>query len=128
AAEKDIRRDRPQRKGEGFTPGASMHQQRDDRGATEQADRPAPGRADRAFRSAAHEAEPRIKRRNGLPTRDPPGAAAPDQKTAERDDEGRHAQIGNDEALQGADEDADYKPHRERDDPGDGIFEAEKLR
>jgi len=105
-----------------------MRQQADDCGAAEKANHPAPGRTDRAFRPAAHEPESLIERRDRLPARDPPGAAAPDQEAAKGDDEGRHAEIGNDIALQRADQDADDKSNRECDRPGGGIVEAEKLR
>ncbi len=105
-----------------------MRHERDDRGAGEKADRPAPRRADRALRTAAHQPERSVQRRDGLAARHPPRRAAPHQQAAERDDEGRHAEISDDKTLQRAEPDADEEPGRERDDPGRRIFEADELR
>ena len=58
----------------------------------------------------------------------PPGRAAPDQQTAERDDEGRNAEIGDHKALERAKDDAEEKPGRKRQHPCCRMFEAEKLR
>ena len=55
-------------------------------------------------RAAAHELESRIDRRNGAARGDPPRGAAPDEIAAERDDEGRDLEIGDDGALERADE------------------------
>src|ERR1700722_14044452 len=104
-----------------------MPQQGDHGGTADKRNEPAPTRADRAFRSTAHQPKSRVERSDGLSARDPPRPAAPNQKAAERDDEGRHAQIGDDVALQRADKDAERQPGRERYDPGEGAFEAEKL-
>ncbi len=88
----------------------------------------APGGADRAFRAAAHQAEIDVHRRNRLAARHEPGGAAPDEQAAERDDEGGHAEKGDDDAMQRADQRADDQPAGQRDDPDGRVIEAEHLR
>src|SRR5690606_3161238 len=80
-----------------------------DGGAGNDGDHPAPERADRAVRPTAHELEGRVHGRDGPAHGDPPGGTAPDKIAPEGNDEGRHPQIGNDEALQGTDADAHRK-------------------
>ena len=106
---------------------AAVEQQRQTTAAqATSADDPAPGRADRAVAAAAHQLEGRVHRRDGVAAGHPPGGAAPDQQAAERDDEGRNAEIGDDEALERADQQRRAtKPDRQRDDPDRRIAEAE---
>ncbi len=66
--------------------------------------------------------------RDGLALRDPPGRAAPDQQAAERDDEGRHAEIGDDGTLRAADQRADGDRRQHRDEPGQRMLEPPDRR
>ena len=85
-----------------------------DAGAADRGDHPARGRADRAVRAAAHQREAVVERRDRLARRHPPRGAAPEQLAAERDDESRNAEIGDQRAVKGADRRADRQARRSR--------------
>ncbi len=126
--EKNVSRQWPKREVKLRAPDAAQRQHQHDGSACDDADRPAPGRADRALGSPAHQPECGVKRRDRLSVCHPPRRAAPHQQAAEGNDEGRNAEIGDDKALQGAKDDAEEKPGRQRYYPGCRMFEAEKLR
>ena len=65
---------------------------------------PAQGRAERALRPAAEELEHRIEARHGGALRQLPDDAAEREQPAERDDERRDADVGDDEALEAAEQ------------------------
>src|SRR6478736_3908205 len=98
----------------------------DDPDAGEDADRPAERLAERTGRSATEKLEVRVEWRDRLPGRFLEGETRPDQKAAKGDDEGWHAEVGDDEALEGTDCRAEGEPDREHDDPG--IRLAEQTR
>jgi hypothetical protein len=50
------------------------------------------------------------------------------QEAAERDDEGRNAEIGDHQALESTEYDAEDQAARQRENPGRRMFEAEQLR
>ena len=67
--------------------------------------------------SAADHAEGAVDAGDRRPLGEHPDDAAEGEQAAERDDEGGHADVGDDEALEAADEDADADPERQRHDP-----------
>ncbi len=85
-------------------------------------------RPDGPLGATAHQAEGGIHRRNSLAAGDEPGGTAPDEQAAERDDEGRHVEEGDDRALERADRGADGDAAGKRDDPDGGMLEPEILR
>ena len=76
--------------------------------------------ADRALRPAADELEVRVQARHGGAAREVPDDAADGQQAAEGDDEGRHADVGDDEALERPDRRPRGRmPMAEGDDPAE---------
>ena len=94
-------------------------------GAGNRTQRPARGRSDRAMRAPAHQREAVVERRDRLACRHPPRGAAPEQLTAERDDEGGDTDIGDQRAVKCADGGADRERHDNGNNPDRRIVEAE---
>ncbi len=102
-----------------------LHGGKQDHHAGDGRDHPAPVRPDRTIGAAAEQLEIVVDQRNGLALGHRPGGAAPDQQAAQRDDEGGHAEIGDDEAVQRADQRAGEDAGDQREDDDGGAVEAE---
>jgi hypothetical protein len=81
-----------------------------------------------AKRAAAHQRETLVKRGDRRAGGDPPRRAAPEQLSAERDDESGNAEIGDQRSVQRANRRADGETEDQRDDPDRGIVETEIVR
>lgn len=78
-----------------------------------------------ATRPATHELKGGVEWRDGAPARHQPRHAAPDQQAAQRHDEGRNLEIGDNEALERADHEAEHHAGSQCDDPYPGISKLE---
>ena len=112
--ERQFRPHRALRKIVARAPPAAGIEAGNDADAAQHAQGPARHRADRAERAAAHQREPLVERRDRRARRHPPGRAAPEQLSAERDDEGGDAEIGDQRSVESPDRRADREARRRR--------------
>src|SRR5450756_90493 len=99
-ADHDLGPHRPERESESSSSPAAVEQEHDDRDAADHAQRPGQGAADRANGPPADELEVRVQAGNGGAAGEVPDDPADRQQPSERDDERRHADVGDDEALE----------------------------
>ena len=96
--------------------------------AADGSQQPAAPLAERASGTATEQLEVAVHRRQRLSLGVAEDEAAPDQDPAERHDERRHADVGDDEPLDGADPGTEGDPDRQRDDPRVPAIEPEAER
>ena len=106
---------------------AAGEDKRDDAGACQQPDDPASHLPDRAERAATQKREGRVDRRDRLAPGQKERHAAPDQKTAQGNDEGRNAQIGDNIAVQCPDHRTCRHADNDGDDPDRRVAQAQIL-
>ena len=116
-ADEDLRPHRPQREAEALALAAAVVQQPMMARQPTMAISQVTTSADRAERAAADELEGGIEAGHGRALRLVPDHAANREQAAQRDDERRHADVGDDEALEGADRRTDADPAGQRERP-----------
>src|SRR4029077_16557287 len=96
--------------------------------AQDDSEDPAHRPAERAGGPTPDQDETGIVGRDGRAAAEDPHDATEAEQTAQGDDEGRDPDVGDDEALQPADERAEADPEREGDDPADRMVDPDRAR
>ncbi len=104
-----------------------LDEEADDGDTGDGRDDPASQLAHRTPRPAPHELEGGVHGGHGTSARQRPGRPPPHQQSAQGDDEGGHPHIGDDEALEQADDGSQGQPGDEGDDPDGGVPEPEQV-
>ena len=111
-AEQDLGPHRPEGEAELASLPAGVEQQEDDTDADGDAQDPAHGPAERAGRPTAEQHEGGIVRGDRRPAAEDPDDPAEDEQATEGHDERRHADVGDEEALEPADQGAEREARR----------------
>ncbi len=113
----DLGPHRSKREPEAPSLAAPIPEQPDDRQAAEHADGPRQRPADRAPSASTQELECGVEAGDRGAVREVPDRAANREQAAQRDHEGRHADVGDDESLDRAHERSQADAERQRDEP-----------